>query len=79
LWFWLTIDPRITDKHSALGKLQLGDFGFDTLVFQCNLLNGDNFTSIGVAVNTGSKTNVALNFSKAQADDSFVKFVLSDY
>lgn len=72
----LTIDPRVTDDNRPLWKLQLGDFGLHSLIFQSNLLDLDDFISISIAVDIRSQTNVAFHFPLAQTDHCLMKFVL---
>ena len=72
----LTVNPGITDNNCPFWKLQLGYFGFHTLIFQRKLLYLCYFISICVAVNVGTEADVALDIAMRQVQYSFVKFIL---
>ena len=71
-----TINPGIANDNSPLWKLKLGNLSLYCLVLQANPLNLDDLRTIGRTVDVWPKTDIALYLSKAQANDSFVKFVL---
>jgi hypothetical protein len=71
-----TIYPWIADDNRPFRELKLSDFGPNILILQSNLLYSDYFIAVGVTVNIGTKSNVAMDLAIAQTDYGFMQFVL---
>ncbi len=72
----ITVDPWIADDRGAFRELQLGDLAFHTLILQCNPFYQQYLLCISGSMDIRTKSDVALNPSPAEVDNSFVEFVL---
>ena len=74
----LAINPWIGADDSALWKLELCNLGLHSFIFQCILLDHQNFCIVSVSMLIGAETNVGLNGLSGEIDNRFMEFVLQD-
>lgn len=71
-----TVIPRIAENGCASRQIELGNLGFDTFIFQGNLLHQDDLLGVSRPVDIRTQTKIALHNLTGEIDNGLVDFVL---